>query len=222
MKRIMLIEDDEISLRFMADALALLPVQVDECRSFAEARTQLQQYFYDLILCDIHLGDGNLYQETPLFPEQIKKIAMSAEITPSITARLQALGIHCILAKPMSIPSMHRAVLEQLEITLPPDKELAIWDDEQALSALGNNTESLKSLKNLFKAELPQMMQQIDVEFKKGNQPKIADILHKLKASCGFLGANKLLAECKALEQDISHQSLAHFMLAAKQTLETI
>jgi HPt (histidine-containing phosphotransfer) domain-containing protein len=143
---------------------------------------------------------------------------MSAEISPSITSRLTAMGIDCILAKPMSISAIHHAVLQQIECVSQP----AIWDDKKALAVLGNNAESLKSLKSLFNAELPLMMQQIDVEFSNDNHPKITDILHKLKASCGFLGANKLLAECNALEQNICRQSITQFMLVAKQTLETI
>lgn len=222
MKRVLLIEDNEISLRFIADAIVLLPVQVDECRSFTEAKAMLEQFFYDLILSDIHLEDGNLFHESQFLPKQIRKIAMSAEITPNVSNRLKALGIDCILAKPMSIADIHLAVIQQLDIPSQPDKQLALWDVKQGLSALGNNAEILKSLKDLFKAELPQMMQQIDVEFKNANHQKIVDILHKLKASCGFLGANKLLTQCYSFEHNICQQSKADFMQVAKQTLEAI
>jgi CheY-like chemotaxis protein len=222
MKRVMLIEDNEISLRFIADAVALLPVQVDECRSFTEAKAMLEQNHYDLILSDIHLEDGDLFHESSFLPRKINKIAMSAEITPGITNRLKALGIDCVLAKPISISEIHATVIQQLEITSQSDIELALWDDNKALSALGNNSDTLRCLKDLFKAELPQMLQQIDVEFNYGNYHKITDILHKLKASCGFLGANKLLAQCYSFERNISQQSMTDFMLIAKQTIETI
>lgn len=222
MYRVMLIEDDEISLRFIAEALALLPVQVDECCNFTEAKVLLESSFYQLIISDIHLPDGNLLHEVQFFPQQIMKIATSAEINPNITSRLKEAGIDVVLSKPMSIATLHQTVRQLLGLKLPTNKECVLWDDQKALSTLGDNKESLKSLKNLFKVELPQMLLQINTEFKNSNHTKIVDILHKLKASCGFLGANKLLTECYCFESNINSDSLVQFSQIAKQTLDTI
>ena len=60
MQRVLLIEDDEISMRYIADAVSLIPLHVDECRNFTEAKTLLETSFYDLIISDINLPDGNL------------------------------------------------------------------------------------------------------------------------------------------------------------------
>ena len=222
MNRMMLIEDDEISLRFIAEALALLPLHVDECRNFREAKILLETSFYDLIISDIHLPDGNLLHEAQFFPQQIKKIATSAEINPDITSRLKEAGIDAVLSKPMSIAVLHQTVQQLLGLKLFTNNDSVLWDDQKALSALGNNNEGLKSLKNIFKAELPKMLLQINTEFKNSNQTKIVDILHKLKASCGFMGANKLLNECYCFESNINSDSLAQFTRVAKQTLGSI
>ncbi len=223
MERILLIEDDEISLRFIADALALLPVLVDECHNFTVAKMHLETSFYDLIISDIHLPDGILYDEAQYFPEQIKKIATSAEINSNIRSRLTAVGIDAILPKPMSLDALHQIVRQLLGLKLTTSNENILWDDQKGLSALGNNNrDSLKILKNLFKAELPQMLLQINLEFTNNNNQNIKNILHKLKASCGFLGANRLLTECNRFESNISSVSLIEFTDVAQQTLDTI
>lgn len=222
MDRVIIIEDDEISLHFIAEAVALLPLHVDECRNFTEAKTLLETSFYDLIISDIHLPDGNLLHEAQFFPEQIKKIATSAEINPDITSRLKEAGIDAVLSKPMSIAVLHQTVQQLLGLKLIPKKESVLWDDQKTLSAKGINDESLRILKNLFKTELPQMLLIINSEFKNSNHTKIVEILHKLKASCGFLGANKLLNECYCFESNINSDSLAQFTHVAKQTLDTI
>lgn len=222
MQRILLIEDDEISMRYIADALALLPVLIDECRNFSTAKMNLETTFYDLIISDIHLPDGILFEDAQFFPEQIKKIAISAEINPSISFRLTAIGFDTILPKPMSLDILHHTVRQILDLKLAANNENIFWDDQKGLSALGNNGDSLKILKNLFKAELPQMLLQINLELANNNHQKIEGILHKLKASCGFLGANRLLAECYSFESNISNDSLAEFTAVAQQTLNTI
>lgn len=222
MKSVMLIEDDEISLYFMTEAISLLPVQLYTCKSFTEARTLLQQYQFDLIISDINLSDGCLFKSATIFPIHTKKIAVSAEITPSITSQLIAIGIHRALAKPMSIAELQQAVISELNLDITLGSENALWDTQKALLALGNNQEILNTLKALFKAELPSMLEQIKQSYGFGNFSKISEILHKLKASCGFLGANKLLAECVALDTNICQERLDNFQKIAMQTWQSI
>lgn len=222
MKSVMLIEDDEISLYFMTEAISLLPVQLYTCKSFAEAKTALQQHQFDLIISDINLGDGSLFHAAALFPAHAKKIAISAEITPSITSQLTAIGIYTALTKPMSIAQLHQAIGTALNLDAAPGNDTALWDTQKALLALGNNLEILNTLKSLFKAELPSMLDQINQSYVLGNFSKISETLHKLKASCGFLGANKLLAECDALDSNICQERLDSFQKIALQTWESI
>jgi response regulator RpfG family c-di-GMP phosphodiesterase len=222
MKSVMLIEDDEISLYFMTEAISLLPVQLYTCKSFAEAQTLLQRHPFDLIISDINLGDGSLLQTAAFFPSHTKKIAVSAEITPSIASHLAAIGIHRTLSKPMSIAQLHQAIVAELQLDISPSNETELWDTQKALLALGNNRESLNILKSLFKAELPGMLEQINQSYMLGNFSKISETLHKLKASCGFLGANKLLAECNALDSNICQERMDCFQKIALQTWESI
>lgn len=222
MKSVMLIEDDEISLYFMTEAISSLPVQLYTCKSFAEAKISLRQHQFDLIISDINLGDGCLFQVAAFFPAHTKKIAVSAEITPTITSQLTSIGFHTALSKPMSIAQLQQAIATELNLDTTPSSETALWDTQKALLALGNNLESLNTLKALFKAELPSMLEQINQSYTLGKYSKISDTLHKLKASCGFLGADKLLAECYALDSNICQERLVYFQKIALQTWESI
>lgn len=222
MKTVLLIEDDEVSLRFMAEAISLLPVQLHASYCFADAMKLIQLHTFDLIISDINLGDGTLYQFAPSFPTMAKKIATSADVTPATITRLKSAGITAVLAKPMGIAELHQAITLALEITQGTKLESPLWDTAHALQVLGNNLESLLALKNMFKVELPIMLQQIDQDFNTGDFSKVSDTLHKLKASCGFLGAQQLLAECHTFDSNMCLDSLQHFQRVAKQTLNSI
>ncbi len=220
MKRILLIEDDDISQVFMADAIALLPATCICCTGFALARQLCQDTDFDLIISDVNAADGSLFDHVEFLPANCKKLAVSAEINPSITDRLMKIGMHDVLAKPMSILALHATLSRLLELNDTPTTPH--WDKQKALLALGQNESILISLQAMFKAELPLMMKQIQHAFEHQQHNTIRDELHKLKASCGFLGANRLLNECVRLDAEISAQNVDRFMDVAKQTLALI
>ena len=220
MNRILIIEDDEISRKFMAEAISLLPAEWMACSGFSEARSLCRSHRFDLVISDINTADGCLFDHAGHLPEDCRKLAVSAELTPAITARLQELGVHEALAKPMTIAALHGAIARLLGSQ--GGGLLPIWDHEQALAALGHNERILASLKDMFKLELPDMLGQIERAFQAGACDEIQAILHKLKASCGFLGAKRLLNECVRLDAEINQRNVDRFMAAGRMTLSLI
>ncbi len=220
MKTVLIIEDDEISQTFMAEAIALLPAAYVCCNGFVQARRLCQETDFDLIISDLNTVDGSLFEHAKSLPVGSKILAVSAEINPNITERLMQLGIHVVLAKPMSIFALHAALLRLFELNDTPI--MPHWDEQKALLALGQNETILLSLQAMFKAELPLMMNQIQHSYEQQQHNEIRDVLHKLKASCGFLGASRLLHECMRLDAEISVKNITRFMDVAKQTLALI
>ncbi len=217
MKTVLLIEDDEISQAFMTEAIALLPVECVACSHFSQALQLCQDRQFDLIISDIHTADGRLFDYAATLPRASKILAISADMRPEMIERLMQLGIHDTLAKPMSLPALHAVVRRLLELNTLDSTP--VWDKQKALLALGQNEAILSSLKEMFRAELPLMTAQIQQAFECEHPEQIHETLHKLKASCGFLGANRLLQECVRLDADISAQNIERFMAVAKQTL---
>ncbi len=220
MKTVLLIEDDEISQAYMAQAIALLPANCITCSSFSEAHELCHNTTIDLIISDLNTADGSLFEHSNCFSASCKILAVSAEINASIIERLRKLGIREVMAKPMSITALNQRIARLLESDSM--KEPLIWDTQKALQALGHNEQILASLKQMFSAELPIMMSHIQQAFDSQQPEQIHEILHKLKASCGFLGASRLLQECSHLDADISEQNINRFMDIAQQSLALI
>lgn len=222
MKRILVIEDDDISRRFMTEALSLLPVECLSCAGFYEAERLFSQERIDLVVSDINTVDGTLQEHADRLPEYCRKLAVSADVTPALAARLRLIGIDDVLAKPMGVAALHQAVNRLLEAGAGENALHPIWNTAKAMAALGNDERILASLKDMFKIELPLMAEQISRSYHAGEFEAMRASLHKLKASCGFLGAERLLRECYRLDVQIDQPNMERFMDAVRGTLELI
>ena len=213
---ILLIEDDDISRSYLAEAIAMLEVDLSACADFASAHAAMVANPPSLIISDLNLPDGDLYAHATAFPAGIPVLAISAELSPAVRERLAAIGIREVLAKPMPLAELHEAI-HRLHGAVPE-----FWDRSKALKALGGSSAALRSMRAMFLAELPSAAMSIQKEYDCGNRTAVHDTLHKLKASCGFLGADHLLAACRHLDQDPCLQTLAAFQSSVTETLAVI
>lgn len=221
MKHLLLLEDDLISREFMAEALRELPLQLHAASTFESAQRLTQQYGFGLIISDLNLADGNLLTHYQQLPSNVPILAISAELNAQTKQALVKIGIEHALAKPMRISQLHEAVYSAWP-ALRNETTRVLWDDEKAQRALGHNPQALVNLKRMFAAELDTMKTQISQAFEAGQQPFIQQQLHKLKASCGFLGAERLLQACYVLDHNPSEQALQHFLEVLDETRATI
>jgi CheY-like chemotaxis protein/HPt (histidine-containing phosphotransfer) domain-containing protein len=210
--RFLLVEDDTISRGFFKAALETLPAQVDTADSLASAMDRGLAGLHDLWLIDVNLPDGNgaellhaLRRSRPDTPA----LAHTADGDTSIHARLRDAGFIDTLVKPLSREQLLKAVRRALvnsPVGAPvsgegSDTEREDWDEITALAALNGQRNHLIALRELFLAELPgvrdavaQAVQQHDLGTLKGQ-------LHRLQASCGFVGAARLARAVRQLHQ---------------------
>lgn len=214
--RILLIEDDDISRRFLADAVMQLDVELTTCSDFTEAVAFLQTNVPTLIISDLNLPDGDLFGRVADFPSDVPILALSAEVSLPIRERLSAVGIHSVLAKPMPVA----VLLEAINPFCKP--AAALWNANSALKAVGGNRNALLRLQAMFLAELPLAADGIRNAFDAGNLKLMQDALHKLKGSCGFLGAEQLLVACHALDRNPDRIYMDAFQASVAATIALI
>lgn len=217
MTAILLIEDDDISRAYLGEAIGRLPVRCHPCASFREAREAFRDDRFDLIVSDCNLPDGDLFEAIGAFPPGVPVLALSAELGAEARTRLLAAGAAEAMAKPMPVGELHAAILR-----LCGQDAAALWNTDKALRALAQNPKAVASLKTLFRAELESMPAVARSALDAGDLKALGDALHKFKASCGFLGAERLLAECHALESAPGPEALARFERVCAETLAAI
>lgn len=225
--RLLLVEDDSVSRSFLSEALGRLPAKVDEACDIAQALQLAKDHLHDLWLIDAHLPDGDgvdclanlrLLHDTPA-------LAITAGATREELDHLCDSGYLEVLLKPVSIALLQATVARLLRGAPSPTArvdtgKLPAWDEARALAAIGGNREALLALRTLFLAELPSMRAQVHSAVADGNEARLLAVLHKLRASCAFVGATRLLASVEALADSPRDRTLAAlFDFAAEDSL---
>ena len=214
---LLLVEDDPTSAAFLSDAAAQFPAQVHIARCIAEARAACRNQAFDLLLIDAHLPDGSgtdLLRELRAIGLQAPALAHTAESGSVLHEQLLASGFCDVLRKPMSLGALHAALRRHLGASHRP-----VWDDAMALAALGDKPEQVAALRGLFLDELPGQRTRIASAASKGDEYAVREELHRLSASCGFVGATELAAAVRALRAVPMDANALHALEAAIDAL---
>jgi CheY-like chemotaxis protein len=198
--RLLLVEDDAVTAAFLAQALAPLPVQLVVAADLAQAR-RLADGSEALWLFDANLPDGRgdeLLASLRACGWRVPALALTAEDDPGVLAGLKAAGFMAVLAKPIGAAALRDAVAEAMASGVGASACPA-WDDAAALSALGGEPGAVRELRRLFLRELPGQAGHIAAAWSARDEARLREYLHRLKASCAFVGAAGLLDSARAL-----------------------
>ncbi|MFT4249455.1 MAG: response regulator [Pseudomonas sp.] len=207
--RLLLVEDDPISSGFFRIALEALPARVDCCDSKASALALAAKRAYDLALIDVNLPDGNgseLLASLRHGHRHLPALAHTAELSPEAGQGLRADGFLDVLIKPLSadrlLQAVRRGLAQARTTTLGTPQNDSDWDEHAALLALNSQRSHLEALRELFLAELPASRDAIDSALRADDTQALRGHLHRLQASCGFVGAARLAGAVRQLRDD--------------------
>lgn len=233
--RLLLLEDDPVSAAFLATALEALPARVDVAASLAEAEL-LRDAGHALWLFDANLPDGTGGALLARWRAQglaTPALAHTADPRPEERDALIAAGFADVLRKPLAVAQLQEAVrraLHGVETSEAAEHGARhgddgsatspLWDDAAALRALNGNASIVAAMRGLFLGELPAVRMRIADAFANADADAVRAELHKLQASCGFVGAARVLAAVMALrEAPTSSEAFARFEDATEGTM---
>ena len=216
---LLLAEDDPVSAAFLLDAASSFPSQTTLVGSVQQALHACQQHTFALLLLDANLPDGSgeqLLLQLRSNGIHTPALAHTADASAETSLHLRDVGFMDVLHKPISSKQLHQQLARYLPRPLAP-----VWNDTDALRALGGQPAHMQLLRDLFLQELPKQQAHILNAATTGDAESIRSELHKLIASCGLVGASRLLDAMQALREDpLNSESLQHFHAIAKEMLQ--
>ncbi|MGE8213390.1 MAG: response regulator [Stenotrophomonas sp.] len=212
--RLLLVEDDMTSQGFFQLVLESLPATVDIADSHASALRLTNGVRHDLWLIDVNLPDGDgpsLLQKLRAQHPSTPALAHTAEVTVEVEQALQQAGFNATMAKPISRDTLLRTVRRSLAQAVPGDdpgnpEPAPDWDESAALNALNGQQAHVRALRELFLSELPGARDAVSQALVRHDDTALRAQLHKLQASCGFVGASRLARAVRQLHHDPASQ----------------
>lgn len=210
--RVLLLEDDPTVTAFVSAALASPRVRIEHAPDLAGAR-RLADAGQRLWLFDGNLPDG---RADALLPElrarglAVPAVALTADAEAPHVRRLRAAGFAAVLGKPLRADALREG--------LQPWLCEGGWDDRAAETALGDAA-AVRTMRRLFLDELPGECRRLRAACRAGDIATVRARLHRLQASCGFVGAPALLAQARALAAEPGDAAVLAALEAAAATL---
>jgi CheY-like chemotaxis protein len=221
--RVLVAEDDLASCRFLADGLRRLGAEVATCDHGGDALTRARTEYYDLLVLDCRMPGGGalgilsaLRADPDSACHAAIAVASSADDAAQVDAPLLAAGFSSVLRKPCSLAQLH----ELLMLVPSHRRARGVLDDGSGLSSSGDHA-TLRALRQLLHGELLVLDTQLDALA--ADRTELGERLHRLRASCGFCGAQELAAAAAALqlearERDPTPAALTRFRRALHAT----
>ena len=215
---LLLVEDDPASRAFLATAVVALPARVVAATSCREAMDAVADGpGFALWLVDAQLGDGDgasLLAHLRARHPETPAVAHTATRDPAIHAALVAAGFDAVVPKPLPAALLRETVRGLL------GDACGDWDDRAALAALAGNPAHVEGLRALFLAELPAQGAAVSEALARGDRAAADAVLHRLRASCGFVGASRLGDAVRVLDAAPDDAgALARFAAAIRSLL---
>src|SRR5690348_9524062 len=188
--RILLAEDDPVSLAFLAEALRGLGLHVTTVADGDAALVAARTRRFDVLMLDHHLPhlDGDaalriLRADASAASCTAPAIATTADPDPAIHARLRDAGFARVLVKPLDAASLRKG-LDALGIAFLPASSASVpaLDDGDGLQASGS-LQALSTLRGLLARELDVLAD--EWSGLRGDAAAMARCLHRLRAACG-------------------------------------
>lgn len=217
MPRILLVDDDPVSLRFLAGAIAQPGVELACAADAASALREARLHDMHLLLIDRNLPDCSgeaLLRALRAAGVAAPAIATSAELDDASRRALRDAGFVEVLAKPAPITLIRACVGRHVP--------LATLDDDAAARSSGS-IETATALRPMLAVEIRQLLAALDANDM--DAQTLAARLHRLRAACGFCGASALGAAAQALQSSLEADArtpLAAFHAACQQTLRAL
>ncbi|MEO7324314.1 MAG: response regulator [Dokdonella sp.] len=198
MPRVLVSDDNPLSLQFFHAALTALGVDCIEAGDGAVALELAQRDAFDLMLLDVRMpgldGPEVLMQirAQPGPSRHAAALATTADNDAASHAMLHAAGFLEVLIKPLPVDALRTA----LDRHLPARHSFEIagnqgdWLDENvALAAAGGDRTIATALRGLLIAELGLLPAELAAVSVRCDAQALRERLHRLDASAGFCGA---------------------------------
>lgn len=213
--KVLAVDDIEMNLKLLKTWFKPSSLELTLAFSGSESVSLCEQQEFDLILMDVQMPNMDGLQATQLIRQTELNIgtpiiAVTAHAFKEEQERLLASGMDDYLPKPIDLNDLvnliKRWCLQQEHKPL----SLPSLDWELAMKRANHNFDAAKEVLSEFSMQLPKLIDDIEVNWKKHDLAEVQAIVHKLHGACCYTGVPKLLALCDEIEGALKCDQVHH------------
>lgn len=172
---------------------------------------------FDVVLMDLHMPILNGYDATRVIHDinpDLLVVAMTADAIMGVEEKCKEVGIHHFISKPFDpsklAKTIHDLVLDRHGYIPSSNQKVdTISTDETLVESLGlantgGNKELYKVLLDIFLQENEHTLEELNKSIAKSDWESAVGIVHKIKGSCGTIGAKALNQVCVDLQNALN------------------
>lgn len=222
--RILLVEDNIINQEVALGILSCLELAADVANNGLEAIEKLNDghergQAYDLILMDCQMPEMDGYEATRAIRSgktsdaNIPIIAMTANAMKGDKEKCLSIGMDDYISKPIDPQKLSTTIKHWAAISLGSNSSIQyeessgmstddnqIWNREEFMNRIMNNTTIAQKLIELFKTDTPKTIEQLAVAVETQRAHEAGLLAHKLKGSVSNLGGMELASLAQKIE----------------------
>ena len=217
LRRVLVVEDQELNRRVAVGMLTALGVDVDLAVDGAEALTKLEPGRFDAVFMDCQMPRMDGLEATRLWrgregsASHVPIVAMTAYASPVDRARCLAAGMDDHISKPISMDQLTDALRRWLGAAdviasgVEPQRDQgmhgAIDDIRERYSALRSvmGAPEVDALVSLYETESAAALDGIADAVERRDAPQLEAAAHSLKSASLNLGASRVVSSCEVL-----------------------
>ncbi|AMK78076.1 diguanylate cyclase (GGDEF)-like protein [Methylomonas methanica] len=213
-RRVLIVEDNRASQMVAAGMLERLGCSYEIAGSGVEALTWLAQQAFDLILMDCHMPNMDGFEATRrirLLPEPLGRVpivAMTANAQQGDSDLCLAAGMDDYLAKPIKLKPLRDKLLSWFDgrphaanVPLPPEHAIETLDNAVLRQLRDEIGQGFVKMVAYYLEDAPAQIEQIGLALAADNHLQLRELAHGLKGASRNLGAEKLAAIARQLEE---------------------
>ena len=216
--RILVADDNPLSLRFFVEALTGLGCTIVEAEDGARALDRANACVCDALLLDARMPDLGGPEVLARIRAQIGPsqraiaLATTADNDRATHAALQAAGFADVLVKPLSMAALRAALTRHVPewVSSAGTCDDETLDDTQALVAAGGDATIVAALRGLFAGELEAVPSEFASLGEREDANTLRERLHRIDASAGFCGVPTLVHAAAALRVALDEPAWPH------------
>ena len=205
--KVLLVEDDPVNATVARALLAELGLEATLAENGLKALEMFSEASFDIILMDIQLPGLDGVATTRRIREQEKDgqrvpiVAVTAHATHDDRAHCLDAGMDAYLTKPLELSDLAQTLKRWLKLSQSADQDTPVFDWAHMQTTTRSDEKLQKQLTGLFFEHTPKLLSALDENLDIEDDKSMADVAHKLKGSCGTLGAFAMAAAARKLEE---------------------